>query len=454
LPITYHIGPGKTKVHLKVESNWNMVPLYDVIAKIPGKDFPDEWVLRGNHHDAWVNGAEDPISGQVSLLEEAKSIGKLLKTGWKPKRTIIYCSWDGEEEGLFGSTEWVEEHIDELKQKAVAYINSDGNGRGFLYAGGSHTLEHFVNDLASGITDPEKNISVAKRWRSNILVNGSKEEQKDTENGKDLHIYPLGSGSDYSPFLQHAGVASLNIGYGGESGGGEYHSIYDSYDHYIRFGDPGFQYGITLSQTGGHAVLNLAESDILPFEFNKFSETIQKYFNEISKLTDNMRAGTEEQNKKLSDSAYIYASDPTEIYNPPESKDPVPYLNFAPLQNSITQVENSSSAYEDAVRILKEGNKKLSSASLKNLNEILMKTERYLTNKDGLPERSWYIHEIYAQGFYTGYGVKTIPAVREAIEQRDWKQADEQIIIVSKTLEQFAKQIDKAAKIVNDELNR
>ena len=454
LPITYHIGPGKTKVHLKVESNWNMVPLYDVIAKIPGKDFPDEWVLRGNHHDAWVNGAEDPISGQVSLLEEAKSIGKLLKTGWKPKRTIIYCSWDGEEEGLFGSTEWVETHVDELKQKAVAYINSDGNGRGFLYAGGSHTLEHFVNDIASGITDPEKNVSVAKRWRSNILVNGSKEEQKDTENGKDLHIYPLGSGSDYSPFLQHAGVASLNIGYGGESGGGEYHSIYDSYDHYIRFGDPGFQYGITLSQTGGHAVLNLAESDILPFEFNNFSETIQKYFNEISKLTDNMRAETEEQNKKLSDSAYIYASDPTEIYNPPEPKDPVPYLNFAPLQNSITQVENSSSAYEDAVRILKEGNKKLSSASLKNLNEILMKTERYLTNKDGLPERPWYIHEIYAPGFYTGYGVKTIPAVREAIEQRDWKQADKQIIIVSKTLEQFAKQIDKAAKIVNDELNR
>ena len=454
LPITYHIGPGKTKVHLKVEFNWDMVPLYDVIAKIHGKDYPDEWVIRGNHQDAWVNGAEDPISGQVALLDEARSLGNLLKTGWKPKRTIVYCSWDGEEEGLFGSTEWVEKHIDELKQKGVAYINSDGNGRGFLYAGGSHTLEHFVNEIADGIKDPEKNISVAKRWRSNILVNGGENEKKDAEKRKDLRIYPLGSGSDYSPFLQHAGIASLNIGYGGEDGGGEYHSIYDSYDHYIRFGDPGFQYGIALSQTGGHAVLNLVNSDILPFEFSDFSETVNNYFEEITKLTDNMRKETEEQNKKLNDSDYTYASDPTEVYNPPKEKDPVPYLDFAPLQNSIAQVENNSATYEDAVKKLGESKKKLSSTSLKNLNEILMTNERYLTDKEGLPGRPWYVHEIYAPGFYTGYGVKTIPAVREAIEQRDWKQANEQIVVVSKTLDQFAEQINKATKIIIDELEK
>ncbi len=454
LPITYHIGPGKTIVHLKVEFNWDMVPLYDVIAKIPGKDYPDEWVLRGNHQDAWVNGAEDPLSGQVALLDEAKCFGQLLKTGWRPKRTIVYCSWDGEEEGLFGSTEWVEKHIDELKQKAAAYINSDGNGRGFLYAGGSHTLEHFVNEIAEGITDPEKNISVEKRLRSNILVNGSENEKKDAGDRKDLRISALGSGSDFSPFLQHAGIASLNIGYGGEDGGGEYHSIYDSYDHYTRFGDPGFQYGIALSQTGGHAILNLADDDILPFEFNDFSETVKNYFNEITKLTDNMRKETEEQNKKLHDSDYTYASDPTQVYNPPKEKSPVPYLDFAPLQNSIAKVEKSSSAYEDAEKELNESNKKLSSTALKNLNQILLKTERYLTNKDGLPSRPWYVHEIYAPGFYTGYGVKTLPAVREAIEQRDWKQANEQIVVVSKTLEQFAEQIDKAVKIVNDGLNR
>ncbi|MEJ2615773.1 MAG: transferrin receptor-like dimerization domain-containing protein, partial [Ignavibacteriaceae bacterium] len=427
--------------------------LKDVIAKIPGKDYPDEWIIRGNHYDAWVNGAEDPISGQVALLEEAKMLGNLLKTGWKPKRTIIYCAWDGEEEGLFGSTEWVEKHADELKQKAVAYINSDGNGRGFLYAGGSHTLEHFVNQVADDIIDPEKNISVAKRWRSRLLVNGDEEEKRDAMNNKDLKIYPLGSGSDYSPFLQHIGVASLNIGYGGEDNGGQYHSIYDSYDYYIRFGDPGFEYGITLAKTIGHAVLDLSESEILPFNFNNFSSTVKGYFNEISKLTDKMRKETEEQNKMIADSDYVYVSDPTKTYIPPEKKEPVPFINFAPLQNSLTKLVNSSNGYKNALNSLKEKGIKLTSAELNSLNKILMTTERYLTNKDGLPNRPWYIHEIYAPGFYTGYGVKTLPAVREAIEQRNWKQAGEQIEIAAHILEKFSYQIDKAAEIINDRLN-
>ena len=450
LPITYHFGPGTAKVHLKVESNWNMVSLFDVIAKISGKNYPDEWVIRGNHQDAWVNGAADPISGQVAMLEEAKAFGDLLKTGWKPKRSIIYCAWDGEEEGLFGSTEWVEKHADELRQKAVAYINSDGNGRGFLYAGGSHTLEHFVNQVADEIIDPEKNISVTKRWRSKLLVKGNEEDKKDAENREDLRINPLGSGSDYSPFLQHIGVASLDIGYQGEDNGGEYHSIYDSYDHYIRFGDPGFKYGIALSKAGGHAVLDLVQLEILPFDFSDFSETVKKYFNEITKLTDNMRKETEEQNKRLDDSDYVYVSDPTKTFIPPKKKGPVPYLNFAPLQNSITTLENSSLSYAKAIKVLKDEGKSLSPEKLKNLNEVLLKTERYLTNKDGLPDRPWYIHEIYAPGYYTGYGVKTLPSVREAIEQRDWKQADEQIKVVALTLDEFARQIDKAVKIINN----
>ncbi|MGA9294130.1 MAG: transferrin receptor-like dimerization domain-containing protein [Ignavibacteriaceae bacterium] len=454
LPVTYHMGPGKAKVHLKVESNWDMVPLRDVIAKIPGEDYPDEWIIRGNHYDAWVNGAGDPIGGLVALLEEAKMFGDLLKTGWRPKRTIIYCAWDGEEEGLFGSTEWVEKHTDELKQKAVAYINSDGNGRGFLYAGGSHTLEHFVNRIADDINDPEMNISAAKRWRSRLLVNGSEEEKKDAMDNEDLNIYPLGSGSDYSPFLQHIGVASLNISFGGEDNGGEYHSIYDSYDHYIRFGDPGFEYGIALAKTSGHAILNLSESEILPFNFENFSNTVREYFNEISKLTDKMRKETSDQNKMLDNSDYLYASDPTKTYILPENKDPVPFINFAPLQNSLTNLENSSNGYERAVRSLKEYKIKLTTSELINLNEILLTTERFLTNKDGLPNRPWYIHEIYAPGFYTGYGVKTLPAIREAIEQRNWKQADEQIEIVAHIFDRFSKQIDKATQIVNNRLNQ
>jgi N-acetylated-alpha-linked acidic dipeptidase len=449
LGITYHIGPGKTVVHLKVEFNWNMVPLYDVIAKFPGKEYPGEWVMRGNHEDAWVNGAADPISGQVAMLEEAKAFGNLLKTGWRPKRTIIYCAWDGEEEGLFGSTEWVEKHADELRQKAVAYINSDGNGRGFLSVGGSHTLEHFVNEVANGIKDPERNISVEKRWRAKLLADGSEVEKKEAREGGDLRIHPLGSGSDYSPFLQHIGIASLNIGYGGEDPGGDYHSIYDSYDHYIRFGDPGFNYGITLSKTGGHLILNLADRGILPFDFKDFTETIKMYFDEITKLTDKMREETLEKNKMLDDGDFIYASDPTKVYIPPQKRDPVPYLNFTPLQNSIAIFENSSAEYEKSIKYYKESGKKLSPETLKNLNTILLAAERYLTDKDGLPNRPWYIHEIYAPGFYTGYGVKTIPAVREAIEQRDWKQADEQIVVVSKVLNDFAEQVGKAAQIVD-----
>jgi N-acetylated-alpha-linked acidic dipeptidase len=453
LPITYHIGPGEANVHLKVESNWNMVPLLDVIAKIPGKDYPDEWVIRGNHYDAWVNGAEDPISGQVAMLEEAKMFGNLLKSGWRPKRTIIYCAWDGEEEGLFGSTEWVEKHADELREKAVAYINSDGNGRGFLRVGGSHSLEHFVNQIADGINDPEKNISVAKRWRSRLLVNGSEEAKQEALNRQDLKISPLGSGSDYSPFLQHIGISSLNIGYGGEDNGGEYHSIYDSYDHYIRFGDPGFEYGVTLSKTAGHVVLNLADLEILPYDFNNFSIAVKNYYHEISKLTDKMRMETEEQNKMLDDSNYIYVADPTKTYIPVEKKEPVPYINFAPLQNSITKLEYSSSGYEKAVRSLKEDGIKLSSEALQSLNEILMTTERFLTNEDGLPNRPWYIHEIYAPGYYTGYGVKTLPAVREAIEQRNWKQAEDQIKIVAHIIEKFSEQVNKATQIINDRIN-
>ena len=453
LPVTYHIGPGKAKVHLKVESNWNMVPLVDVIAKIPGKDYPDEWVIRGNHYDAWVNGAEDPISGQVAMLEEAKMIGKLLKSGWRPKRTIIYCAWDGEEEGLFGSTEWVEKHVDELKKKAVAYINSDGNGRGFLQVGGSHSLEHFVNKIADNINDPEMNISVAKRWRSRLIVNGSEEEKRDALNNKDLKIYPLGSGSDYSPFLQHIGVAALNIGYGGEDNGGEYHSIYDSYDHYIRFSDPGFEYGSVLAKTGGHIVLNLAELEILPFNFENFSNTVKNYYNEISKLTDKMRKETEEQNKMLDDSDYVYASDPTKTYIPPEKEELVPFINFAPLQNSIAKLENSSVNYEKTVKKLNESRIKLSPEQLRRLNEVLLTTEHFLTNEDGLPNRPWYIHEIYAPGYYTGYGVKTLPAVREAIEQRSWKEAENQIEVAARALTRFSGQIDKATQIINYRIN-
>src|SRR5215469_17023436 len=226
LPMTYHVGPSKAKAHLAVSFNWDRKPLYDVIARIPGAKYPDQWVIRGNHHDAWVNGAEDPLSGTSPELEEARALGELLKQGWKPARTIIYCFWDGEEPALLGSTEWAETHADELKQHAVAYFNSDGNGRGYFHAGGSHSLENFVNEVAKDIDDPETKMSVWKRVRLVDLSRAKGKDRDEIRSRADLRIPALGSGSDYTVFVDHLGVASVDLGYGGEDEGGQYHSIY------------------------------------------------------------------------------------------------------------------------------------------------------------------------------------------------------------------------------------
>ncbi|MEC8683231.1 MAG: M28 family peptidase, partial [Bacteroidota bacterium] len=249
LPITYHIGPGPAKVHLKLEFDWQLKPAYNVIAKLKGAVYPEEWVMRGNHHDAWVHGASDPVSGMVALMEEARAVGELAKAGQQPKRTIVYCAWDAEEPGLIGSTEWVEDHQEVLKDKAVVYINTDGNGRGFLGVGGSHTLETMVKESAGSIEDPQTGVSLVERRAA-----AAKVANRDT----DFRLSALGSGSDYTPFIQHTGIPSLNLGFGGESSGGEYHTIFDTYSHYTRFKDPGFHYGITLAKTAGHITLRMA----------------------------------------------------------------------------------------------------------------------------------------------------------------------------------------------------
>jgi len=448
LPVTYHVGPGPAKVHLKLEFNWDIKPIYDVIAVIRGSVYPDQWIIRGNHHDGWVNGAEDPLSGQVATMEEGKAFGELAKSGWRPKRTIVYCAWDGEEPGLIGSTEWVETHADELRQKAVAYINSDSNGRGFIGIEGSHTLQHFINDVARNVLDPEKNISVWQRARAARLLAGSPGEKKDIRSGQDLKIGALGSGSDFTPFLQHIGIASLNIGYGGESEGGVYHSIYDSFDHFIRFGDPTFAYEITLAQTGGHGVMRLADADILPFNFSDFAETVSGYLSEIKSLTQNMREETLELDRELQDNVFAEVADPTKTYRPPKAQDPVPYLNFAPLENAVGTLRKSAEEYQKARYDLEESGRKPAGDQPMRLNEIIFRTERALTKPEGLKGRPWFIHEIYAPGLYTGYGVMTLPSVREAIEQRRWDEADQQMIVVAKTLEAYSREIRQATAIL------
>jgi len=444
LPITYHVGPGPAKVHLKLEFNFDIVPAYNVIATLKGSEFPDQWVVRGNHHDAWVFGASDPVSGAVAELEEARILGELVKTGWKPKRTIVYCWWDGEEPGLLGSTEWVEKYKKTLSEKTVVYLNTDGNGRGFLGAGGSHTLEKFVNQVGRDVIDPERNIPIIDRLRSRMMVEGNPTVRQDAKTRADIRIGALGSGSDYTPFIQHLGIASINVGFGGEDAGGDYHSIYDSYDNYVRFKDGDFAYGATLAKTMGRSVLRFANAEVLPFDFSNFSNTVQTYATEIKRDLEAVRTKSDDHNKLVKENRFELTADPKEPFTKPKEMVSVPYLNFAPLENALAVLEKSASAYSQASTKMSA----VPAEKLAELNQILYKTERYLINDAGLPRRPWYKHQIYAPGFYTGYGVKTLPMIREAIEQKNWTEAESGIQRVSDVLKSFSAEIDKATALL------
>ena len=450
LPITYHVGPGPAKVHLKVESNWDIKPIYDVIARIPGSEFPDQWILRGNHHDAWVNGAEDPISGQVALLEEARSMGELLKQGWRPKRTIIFCAWDGEEPGLLGSTEWVETHQDELRKNAVMYVNSDSNGRGFLGVEGSHTLEHFINGVARDVPDPETRLTVWKRAQLREIASARSESRRQEARSRpDLRIGALGSGSDYTPFLDFAGIASLDLGFGGESGGGIYHSIYDDFYWYTHFGDTDFVYGRALAQVSGTALMRMADAELLPFGFHDFADTVHTYVGEIKDLLKTQQADIEETNKELEEGVFTATADPKKTSIPPPHKPVPPYLNFAPLENADAALTASANRYTKALAGAQAGGQlHIDAEALAKLNTLLMESERKLTTVAGLPGRPWFKHQIYAPGAYTGYGVKTLPAVREAMEQENWKEAEDEVPVVAKVLQDEAALVDSASDLL------
>ncbi len=442
LPFTYHIGPGPARVHVKLEFDWDLAPAFNVIARMQGSQYPDEWIVRGNHRDGWVFGAADPISGMVALMEEARAVGELAKQGFRPRRTLVYAGWGAEEPGLLGSTEWVEEHADVLREKAVAYINSDGNGRGFLRAGGSHTLERLVNEVARSVADPQwETTTVAERARARRRVSGDTE----ADTRADLRISPLGSGSDYSPFLQHLGIASLNIGFGGENGGGSYHSAFDSYDHYVRFGDPTFTYGIALAKVAGRLTLRLANADILPLAMSNYADNVGRYVEEVQKLAETVRQETERHNNLVAAGAFLVASDPTKPYVAPKAKASVPHLNFAPLKNALAHLKRSAHAYDKALPAVLE---QAEDAQVSAVNNILLRLERSMTRTEGLPRRPWYKHHIYAPGLYTGYGVKTLPGVREAIEQHGWEEASEQIVFTAEVIERVAAEIDRATDLL------
>jgi N-acetylated-alpha-linked acidic dipeptidase len=447
LPLTYHIGPGPSKVHLKLKFNWDTKPLYDVIVRIPGSTYPDEWIIRGNHHDGWVNGAEDPISGLAPMMEEMRAMGTLLKQGWRPKRTIIYCAWDGEEPGLLGSTEWAETHAAELQRKAAVYINSDGNGRGVLQVEGSHTLEKFINSVAKEIDDPEAKISVWKRLQAWRIANSPEAAVADRAEARsrDLRIAALGSGSDYTAFLDHLGIASVNMGFGGEDQGGIYHSIYDDFYWYTHFADTDFVYGRALAQTAGTSVMRLAGAELLPLDFDNFTDTIRRYIDEVQKLARDKRDQIVERNRQIDEGIFAAVNDPRRPRSAPAKETTPPFLNFAPLENGFAALLRTAKGYDEALaHAADNGGAGLARASLRDVNARLIAVERALTLNEGLPNRDWFKHQIYAPGFYTGYGVKTLPAVRESIEQKDWKLAEEQIVKVGKVLENAGEAIQGA----------
>ena len=451
LPITYHIGPGPAKVNLHLEFDWSLRTAYNPVGRMIGSVYPDEWIMRGNHHDGWGHGASDPISGMVSLMEEARAIGELTKTGWRPKRTLIYAGWDAEEPGLLGSTEWVEHNLKDIKENMVVYINTDGTGAGYLSMGGSHSLEKFVNEVIRDVKDPVHDVSLDSRLRSRMRVRefnvGASELNEESER-TDLRIYAMGAGSDYTAFLHHAGVPALNMAFGGESGGGAYHSLYDTYEYYKRFSDGDFIYGTTLSKVNGRLVLRLSEADILPFRFVNMVENIGKFIEENKKLSLTVEQSTKLRNKLLDNNDFVISRNPNKTYLQPERLGQVPEFDFKPLDDAFARLSSSAWKYEEVLLKFKKGS--LSAEKKSEINALLRKVDQAFTNSNGLPRREWFRNMLYAPGYYTGYGVKTLPGIREGLEERKWDEVRLYINEVAKALDRASNNINSASRILNE----
>ena len=455
LPITYHVGPGPAKVHLKASSNWDMKPLYDVIGTLHGSD-DAQWVVRGNHFDAWVNGAEDPISGQSALLEEARMLGELHRQGWVPKRTIIYCAWDGEEPGLLGSVEWVETHVDELKKHAIAYINSDSNNRGFIDTGGTQDLERFISNVARDIQDPETKMTAFERAHLDSIASAKTgEEKKERRNRTNLIVDALGDGSDFTAFQDFAGISTLNVEYGGEDDGTQYHSIYDDFYWYTHFVDTDFVYGRALAQTIGTAMMRLADADLIPVDYSPQADAISKYETELEKLLKDKQDEFTERNLELQEGVFKATNDPRRPTQPPPSETVPPYMNFAPMKNALDTLKKSADHYSKALSKWRDnGSPQISAEKIEQINSDLIQIPRLFLNQKGLPERPWFKNQIYAPGAYTGYGAKPIAAVREYMDEKKWKEADSQIPGVAQVIENVAAGISEAADDLDSAVSR
>jgi N-acetylated-alpha-linked acidic dipeptidase len=402
LPITYHIGPGPAKVHLKLQMDYAQRRLINVVGRIAGAVAPDEWVIVGSHRDAWTFGASDSVSGHVSMMSVARAMGEMMKKGWRPRRSVLFVSWDGEEQGLLGSTEWVEDLTTELKAKAAIYVNRDAGAGGLNFSGSAvHSLTPFVHELAQAFQPDGETKTLYEGWLTRAR------EQAPARDGQPLLKTPpvgaLGSGSDYTAFLDHVGIASLDMGLNGPGGDGSYHSTYDNPTWFKKYIDPQFKYSVLAAQVTGVALLRLADAEVLPFDYESYGRQILEYVGEI-----------EQQAVKA-------------------SADGARQVDFAGLKSAAEAFTKAGAALrsrgESALAAAPDA------AALAPINRTLFMAERDLIDPVGLPDRQWYRHVIYAPGLYTGYGVKTIPGVREAIDAANFTRAAEQAQVVIRALQ-------------------
>jgi N-acetylated-alpha-linked acidic dipeptidase len=402
LPFRYHLGPGGVRVHLVSQQDYQLRTIWDVVGKIKGTEFPDDWVVVGNHRDAWVFGAVDPSSGTASMLETVHGIGALIHDGWRPKRTLIFCSWDAEEEGLIGSTEWVEQHAQALDH-AVAYFNVDVGVSGPDFSAAAvPSLKQFIRDVTKSVPSP-MNDTVFQEWRANRHNSNSEHRASNAppQPGAEVPVNDLGSGSDFTPFLQHVGVPSVDVGSGGPYG--VYHSAFDNYAWFVQNADPQFVYLQEVARVLGVEAIRIADTDVLPYDYVAYAHEISSYINEAK--------------RKAADAGLAS-------------------LNFTPAQSAAARFATAA----DRVRHLQ-----LSPAGdPASLNNVLRRTESALLTPGGLPNRPWYKHTIYAPGEYTGYAAVVIPGVNEAIDAKDAGIASQQLAVLAQALDRAAQTLENA----------
>src|SRR5262245_8789400 len=401
LPITYHIGPGPAKIHMRVRMDYAQRRLINVIGRITGREAPDEWIIVGSHRDAWTFGASDSVSGHVSMMSAARALGEMVKSGWKPRRSVLFVSWDGEEQGLLGSTEWVEDLQSELREKTAVYINRDAGAGGLNFAASAvHSLAPFVYDLARALRPERATKTLFDAWLDRAR------DDPPPAGGPMLKVPPvgaLGSGSDYTAFLDHVGIASLDFALNGRGGDGTYHSTYDHPGWFKKFIDPQFTHSVLAAQVTGVAVLRLADAEVLPFDYEAYGRQVLDYVRDIER-------------QAVTASSLGAAR-----------------VDFAGLKRAASAFMRAGADLRARGEALAAGTP--SRAALADMNRRLMMAERDLIEPAGLPDRPWYRHVIYAPGLYTGYGVKTIPGVREAVDAGNYARAAEQAVIVIRALQ-------------------